>query len=311
MDNRCETNKPSSIKGSWVDRTALYFMLLPGVIWVILFQYLPKFGIILAFKDFRVNKGIFGSEWNGWENFKILFDTPEAWLVTRNTLLYNIVFILLNLILAVSIAIMFNEVKSKFWAKTYQTVFLMPHFLSYVIVAYLVFGFLSAENGIVNKSVLPMLGIKPISWYSEPKYWPYILVFVKMWKSIGYNSIVYLAAIAGINKEYYEAGEVDGANKWQQIVHITLPGIRNMIAIMTVMAFGGVMNSDFGLHYNIPMDSGLIKETTEVLGTYIYHTKDDVAFSTAAGLYVSVVGLVMLLCVNWVARKIDPESSLF
>ena len=311
MDNRCETNKPSSIKGSWVDRTALYFMLLPGVIWVILFQYLPKFGIILAFKDFRVNKGMFGSEWNGWENFKILFDTPEAWLVTRNTLLYNIVFIVLNLILAVSIAIMFNEVKSKFWAKTYQTVFLMPHFLSYVIVAYLVFGFLSAENGIVNKSVLPMLGIKPISWYSEPKYWPYILVFVKMWKSIGYNSIVYLAAIAGINKEYYEAGEVDGANKWQQIVHITLPGIRNMIAIMTVMAFGGVMNSDFGLHYNIPMDSGLIKETTEVLGTYIYHTKDDVAFSTAAGLYVSVVGLVMLLCVNWVARKIDPESSLF
>ena len=311
MDNRCETNKPSSIKGSWVDRTALYFMLLPGVIWVILFQYLPKFGIILAFKDFRVNKGIFGSEWNGWENFKILFDTPEAWLVTRNTLLYNIVFILLNLVLAVSIAIMFNEVKSKFWAKTYQTVFLMPHFLSYVIVAYLVFGFLSAENGIVNKSVLPMLGIKPISWYSEPKYWPYILVFVKMWKSIGYNSIVYLAAIAGINKEYYEAGEVDGANKWQQIVHITLPGIRNMIAIMTVMAFGGVMNSDFGLHYNIPMDSGLIKETTEVLGTYIYHTKDDVAFSTAAGLYVSVVGLVMLLCVNWVARKIDPESYLF
>ena len=260
---------------------------------------MPKFGIILAFKDFRVNKGIFGSEWNGWENFKILFDTPEAWLVTRNTLLYNIVFILLNLVLAVSIAIMFNEVKSKFWAKTY------------VIVAYLVFGFLSAENGIVNKSVLPMLGIKPISWYSEPKYWPYILVFVKMWKSIGYNSIVYLAAIAGINKEYYEAGEVDGANKWQQIVHITLPGIRNMIAIMTVMAFGGVMNSDFGLHYNIPMDSGLIKETTEVLGTYIYHTKDDVAFSTAAGLYVSVVGLVMLLCVNWVARKIDPESSLF
>ena len=310
MDNRCETNKPSSIKGSWVD-DGLYFMLLPGVIWVILFQYLPKFGIILAFKDFRVNKGIFGSEWNGWENFKILFDPPEAWLVTRNTLLYNIVFILLNLVLAVSIAIMFNEVKSKFWAKTYQTVFRMPHFLSYVIVAYLVFGFLSAENGIVNKSVLPMLGIKPISWYSEPKYWPYILVFVKMWKSIGYNSIVYLAAIAGINKEYYEAGEVDGANKWQQIVHITLPGIRNMIAIMTVMAFGGVMNSDFGLHYNIPMDSGLIKETTEVLGTYIYHTKDDVAFSTAAGLYVSVVGLVMLLCVNWVARKIDPESSLF
>ena len=311
MKRLSKTSKSTSLKGNWIDRSALYMMLIPGIIWVICFQYLPKFGIILAFKDFKINEGMFGSAWNGIENFKILFDTPDALRATRNTLLYNIVFILLNVVLAVSLAILFNEIRNKYLAKTYQTIFLMPHFLSYVIVAYLVFGFLSTENGIVNKSVLPALGIKPISWYSESKYWPYILVFVKMWKSIGYNSIVYLAAIAGINREYYEAAEVDGATKLQQIFNVTLPGIKNMVAVMTIMAFGGVMNSDFGLHYNVPMNSGLIKDTTEVLGTYIYHTKDDVAFSTAAGLYVSVVGLIMLLGVNWIAKKIDSESSLF
>lgn len=310
MDNQIQQKK-RRFKDGWLDRSALYLMLLPGIIWIIVFQYLPKFGIILAFKDYRVNKGIFGSEWNGFENFKILFDTPDAWHITRNTLLYNLAFILLGLVIAVSIAILFNEIRNKYMAKTYQTIFLMPHFLSYVIVAYLVFGFLSGENGIVNKSILPMFGVDPVNWYSESKYWPYILVFVKLWKSVGYSSIVYLAAIAGINKEYYEAAEIDGANKWQQIIHITLPGLKTMMAIMTIMAFGGIMNSDFGLHYNIPMNSGLLKETTEVLGTYIYHTKDDVSFSTAAGLYVSVVGLIMVLLVNWIARKIDPDSSLF
>lgn len=311
MNHLFKIRKKSSIKGNWVDRSALYMMLIPGIIWVICFQYLPKFGIVLAFKDYRVNQGIWGSAWNGLENFKVLFDTPDAWNVTRNTLLYNIAFILLNMILSVSLAIIFNEVRNKFLAKTYQTIFLMPHFLSYVIIAYLVFGFLSAENGIVNNTLLPMFGIDPISWYSESKYWPYFLTFVKLWKSVGYNSIVYLAAIAGINKEYYEAAAVDGANKLTQIIHITLPGIKNMVAVMTIMAFGGVMNSDFGLHYNVPMNSGLIKDTTEVLGTYIYHNKGDVSFSTAAGLYVSVVGMIMLLGVNWIAKKIDSESALF
>ena len=311
MSKDVNVKKKSKIRGSWFDRTAMYFMLLPGVLLLVLFQYLPKFGIVLAFKKYRYDMGILGSEWCGLDNFKYFFKTPDAWLITRNTIAYNLVFIILGLVLAVTIAILFNELASKYAAKAYQTIVLMPHFLSYVVVACLVFSFLSGENGMVNKTILPALGKNPINWYGEPKYWPYILTFVKMWKTIGYNSIVYLAAIAGINKEYYEAAEVDGANKWQQIFHITLPGIRTMMSIMTIMAFGGIINSDFGLFYQVPMNSGLLNSTTSVLGTYIYNSMSDVGFSTAAGVYVSVVGFLMILFTNWIAKKIDPESSLF
>ena len=301
----------SKLNGSFADRSAMYFMLLPGVLLLVLFQYLPKFGILLAFKNYRYDLGILGSEWCGIQNFKYFFKTPDAWLITRNTVAYNLVFIFLGLVLAVSLAIAFNEIASKYCAKVYQTIVLMPHFLSYVVVACLVFSFLSGEDGLINNSLLPALGKETVNWYGEPKYWPYILVFVKMWKTVGYNSIVYLAAIAGINREYYEAAEVDGANKWQQIFHITLPGIRTMMSIMTIMAFGGIINSDFGLFYQVPMNSGLLNSTTAVLGTYIYNSMSDVGFSTAAGLYVSVVGFIMILATNWIAKKIDSESSLF
>ena len=286
-------------------------MLLPGIILLVLFQYIPKFGIILAFKNFRYDLGIFGSKWCGLDNFKIFFQTPDAWLITRNTLLYNLVFIFLGLVLSVTLAIAFNEIRGKMFAKTCQTIILMPHFLSYVIVAYLSFAFLSIENGVLNKTILPMLGMKPVNWYSESKYWPFILVFVRMWKTVGYNSIVYLAAIAGIDKSYYEAAQLDGANKWQQIIHITLPGISTMMSVMTIMSFGDIFNSDFGLFYQVTMNSGLIKSTTSVLGTYIYNSMSDVGFSTAAGVYVSVVGFLMILLTNKIASKINPESSLF
>ncbi len=286
-------------------------MLLPGIILLVLFQYIPKFGIILAFKNFRYDLGIFGSKWCGLDNFKIFFQTPDAWLITRNTLLYNLVFIFLGLVLSVTLAIAFNEIRGKMFAKTCQTIILMPHFLSYVIVAYLAFAFLSIKNGVLNKTILPMLGMKPVNWYSESKYWPFILVFVRMWKTVGYNSIVYLAAIAGIDKSYYEAAQLDGANKWQQIIHITLPGISTMMSVMTIMSFGDIFNSDFGLFYQVTMNSGLIKSTTSVLGTYIYNSMSDVGFSTAAGVYVSVVGFLMILLTNKIASKINPESSLF
>ena len=300
-----------TIRASWIDRSALYMMLLPGIILLVLFQYIPKFGIILAFKNFRYDLGIFGSKWCGLDNFKIFFQTPDAWLITRNTLLYNLVFIFLGLVLSVTLAIAFNEIRGKMFAKTCQTIILMPHFLSYVIVAYLAFAFLSIENGVLNKTILPMLGMKPVNWYSESKYWPFILVFVRMWKTVGYNSIVYLAAIAGIDKSYYEAAQLDGANKWQQIIHITLPGISTMMSVMTIMSFGDIFNSDFGLFYQVTMNSGLIKSTTSVLGTYIYNSMSDVGFSTAAGVYVSVVGFLMILLTNKIASKINPESSLF
>lgn len=299
------------LKQSWTEKYAFYLMMLPGIILLILFQYLPKVGILLAFKNYRYDLGILGSPWSGLENFKYFFKTPDAWVITRNTLLYNLVFIFLGLVLAVSMAIALNELTEKYAKKVYQTIALMPHFLSYVIVAYLVFSLLSTEDGALNRTILPALGIEPKNWYGEPGYWPFILTFVKMWKTVGYNSVVYLAAIVAISPEYYEAAQIDGANRWQQIKHITIPGIRTMMSIMTIMAFGGIFNADFGLFYQVPMNSGLLQSTTSVLATYIYNTKSDVGFSTAAGVYVSVVGLIMILITNAIANKIDPESGLF
>ncbi len=295
----------------WVDKSAFYLMMFPGILCLLLFEYAPKFGLILAFKDFRYDKGILGSDWCGLDNFKYFFRTPDAWVITRNTVLYNTVFIFLGLVLAVSLAIALNEMIGRFSVKIYQTVLLMPHFLSYVVVAYLVFAFLSSESGILNHVILPALGIDPVSWYTEAKYWPVILVIVRMWKTIGYDSIVYLAAIVGIDPTYYEVAKIDGANKWQQIVHITLPGIRTMMSIMLIMAFGGIFNADFGLFYQVTKNSGMIKSTTAVLSTYIYNVKGDVGFATAAGFYVSVVGLVMVLVANKITKLIDEENSLF
>lgn len=293
------------------DKNAFYFMMLPAIILIFVFQYIPKFGLILAFKNYRYDLGIFGSEWTGLDNFKSFFQTPDAWLITRNTILYNLVFIFLNTFLSVALAIGLNELRGKYSRKIYQTVMIMPHFLSYVIVSYLVFSLLSTESGLVNKSILPFLGIDPINWYGEPKYWPFILTFVNMWKVVGYNSIVYLAAIVGIDTSLYEAAQIDGANKFQQIKFVTIPGIKTMISIMLIMAFGGIFNSNFGLFYQVPMNSGLLKSTTAVLGTYIYNSMSDVGFSTAAGFYVSIVGFVMILITNAIARKISEESSLF
>lgn len=294
-----------------LDKSAFYIMMLPGIILLLAFEYMPKFGLILAFKNYRYDKGIFGSDWCGLDNFKYFFKTPDAWIITRNTVLYNLVFIFLGMVLAVALAVALNELTGRFSVKIYQTLLLMPHFLSYVIVACLAFSFLSSESGVLNQTILPLFGLDPINWYNEAKYWPVILTIVKMWKSVGYSSIVYLAAIVGIEPTYYEAAQIDGANKWQQIRHITIPGIKTMITIQLIMQFGGIFNSDFGLFYQVTKNSGLIKSTTNVLSTYIYNVKGDVGFATAAGFYVSIVGLFMVLAVNKIVKIIDEENSLF
>ena len=307
-------NSRDSLKskiGNILDKNVFYFMMLPAIVLLIIFEYLPKFGLILAFKNYRYDKGILGSDWTGLDNFKAFFSTPDAWIITRNTLAYNLVFIVLGMVLAVTLAIVLNELSSSLGRKTYQTIMIMPYFLSYVIVAYLAFSFLGTETGILNKKILPMLGIEPKNWYASPEYWPFILVLVRMWKVVGYDSIVYLAAIVGIDQSYYEAAVIDGATKFQQIRYITIPCIKNMMSIMLIMAFGGIFNADFGLFYQIPMNSGLLKSTTDVLSTYIYNSMGDVGFSTAAGLYVSVVGFVMILISNKISKMLDEESGLF
>ncbi|WP_062110734.1 ABC transporter permease [Bacillus niameyensis] len=293
-------------------------MVLPGAIWLLLFSYLPMVGTVLAFKKFRIDpNGFFASlinsEWIGWDNFKYLFSTDSAYIITRNTVLYNGLFIVLGLVTAVATAILLSELANKKLSKFYQTGMLFPHFLSWVIVSYFVFTFLSSDRGLLN-NMLEWFNINPISWYSESKFWPFIIVFMSMWKGIGYGSIVYLAAIVGIDRTYYEAAMIDGASKWQRIRHVTLPMIKPLMIIMTIMNVGKIFNSDFGLFFQVPRDSGALYSVTNTIDTFVYRglmTLGDIGMSTAAGLYQSAVGFVLVIITNYIVRKIDEESALF
>lgn len=293
---------------------ALLLLLLPGVLYLILNNYLPMFGVMIAFKHIDYSKGIIGSDWVGFDNFQFLFKTKDAWIITRNTVLYNAVFILLNLAVAVAFAIALNELRARLAARFYQSVMFLPHFLSMIVVSYLGYSLLNSEYGFINKTVLEPLGFSAISWYSEAKLWPYILPLVNLWKHVGYYSIVYLAAIIGIDNEYYEAAHIDGASKWQQITRITIPLIRPVLIVMTLLQVGKIFNSDFGLFYQVPLDSGALFTTTQVIDTYVYRallTLGDIGMSSAAGLYQAFVGFVLVMTTNYVVRRIDKENALF
>jgi putative aldouronate transport system permease protein len=228
--------------------------------------------------------------------------------------LYNTAFIILNTIFALGLAIFLNEIKNKLASRFYQSVVILPHLISTVIVGFLVFALLSVENGFVNKTLLPLVGMDPISWYSESQYWPYILTFVNMWKNIGYLCVVYLAAIIGIDKEYYEAADLDGANKWKQIRYITIPMITPIITIMTLLAIGRIFYADFGLFYQVPLNAGAIQSTTDVIDTYVYRAllnTGDIGMSSAAGMYQSLVGFILVMLSNYIVRKRSKENALF
>ncbi|MBY0160688.1 sugar ABC transporter permease [Cytobacillus firmus] len=289
-------------------------MMLPGLIYLIINNYLPLFGLSIAFKDVDYSKGIWNSDWIGFENFEYLFKTQDAWLITRNTILYNAVFIILGLIVSIGIAILLNEIKNKFFARFYQSVIILPYLISIIIVSYLVYAMFSVNTGMMNNTILPALGLDPVSWYAEPKYWPYILTIVHVWKGAGYSCIVYLAAIIGIDPEYYEAAKLDGASKWMQIRKITLPMIMPVIMILTLLAIGRIFYSDFGLFYQVPMNSGALYSTTNVIDTYVFRglmQLGDIGMSSAAGFYQSLVGFVLVLGSNYIVRKIDKDNALF
>ncbi len=294
--------------------TPLYIMMLPGLVYLIINNYLPLFGLSIAFKDVDYRKGIWNSDWIGFRNFEYLFKTSDAWMITRNTLLYNTVFIILGLIVSIGIAILLNEIRNKFFARFYQSVIILPYLISIIIVSYLVYAMFSVNTGMVNNTILPALGLDPISWYSEPKYWPFILTFVHVWKGAGYSCIVYLAAIIGIDPEYYEAAKLDGASKWVQIRKITLPMIMPVIMILTLLGIGRIFYSDFGLFYQVPMNSGALYSTTNVIDTYVFRglmQLGDIGMSSAAGFYQSLVGFVLVLGSNYIVRKIDKDNALF
>lgn len=295
----------------------LFMLTLPATIWYFIFAYLPMVGILLAFKRYRVNGGFFNSlftsEWVGFENFKFLFSSTDAWLITRNTVLYNIVFIVLGVVLPILLAIGINELLNKRLAKFYQSMLFLPYFISWVVVSYFVYAFLSPESGWLN-SIITQMGGESISWYSEAKYWPFIIIFMGVWKTLGYNIVVYLAAICGIDPTYYEAAMLDGATKWQQIRYITIPLLKPVIIILFILAVGRIFNADFGLFYQVTRDSGALYSVTNVIDTYVYRglmTLGEVGMSSAAGLYQSVVGLGLILLTNRIIKKIDKDQALF
>lgn len=292
---------------------SLYVMALPGLIYLFINNFMPLPGLVLAFKKYNAKKGIFGSPFVGFKNFKYLFVTKDAFIITRNTILYNLAFIVINTILAIAVAILLAEMTSKM-KKVYQCLILLPYMISMVIVSYLVFGFLSTENGFINNTVLRALGMEPISWYMKKQYWPFILVFVNAWKVIGYNCIIYLAAILGIDRSIYESAAIDGASKWAQIKNITIPLLRPTVIMLTLLAVGRIFYSDFGLFYQVPQNQGALFSVTNTIDTYVYRgllELGDMSMASAAGLYQSVIGFILILSANWAIRKIDPESAMF
>lgn len=304
--------RKQSGKNTWFRRSwPLYLMFVPGALYLILNNYIPMSGLIIAFKKVNWNKGILGSDWAGLGNFEYLFK-KDAWPITRNTLLYNLAFIVLGTVISITVAILLNEISSSFMKKTYQTVILLPYLISIVVVSYLVFAMLSSETGFVNHSILGPMGKEGINWYTEPKYWPAILIIVHLWKTFGYSCILYYATLVGIDRGYYEAAVIDGANRWQQIRHITLPCLTPTIITLTLMSIGKIFYSDFGLFYQVPMDSGPLYDVTNTIDTYVYRglvRLNDVGMSSAAGFYQSVVGFALVLLANWSVRKIGGEEN--
>jgi len=301
-------------KGRLKRNLPLYLMFLPGALYLLINNYIPMGGLIVAFKQYNVRNGLFGSKWIGLKNFKFLFATPDAFIITRNTILYNVAFIIINTVLGIVFAIFICDAISKKLKKVYQSAILFPYLMSAVILGYIVFAFCSQSNGILNKSILPALGMNPINWYSEPKYWPFILIFTNTWKGVGYGCLIYISAINGIDQGLYEAASLDGATKWQQIKHITLPELVPTIITLTLMSIGRIFYSDFGLFYQVPRNSGAIYSATNVIDTYVYRglmEQSNIGMSAAAGFYQSIVGFILVLAANLIVRKVSEENALF
>lgn len=302
--------KKSSGQKHW---TLILFMV-PGLVYLLLNNYIPMAGILLAFKKVNYTLGIFKSPWCGLSNFKYLFKTKDAAIIFRNTVLYNLAFIVLGTAAAVATAILLGEVKKKKLLKIYQTSILLPHILSTAVIAYLAFAFLSKDSGFLNNGIIKPLGGEAISWYSKPKYWPFILTFIQLWRSVGYTTIMYYATLVGIDTSYYEAAVIDGASTWDQIRYITLPCLKTTIITLTIMNLGRMFYSDFGLFYQVPMNNGLLFNATNTLDTYVYRgllELNDIGRASAACFIQSVLGFVLVWGANALTRKVDPDSAVF
>ena len=302
--------KKNALKEYW----PLYLMMLPALLYLLINNYIPMAGMVIAFKKLNFAKGIWASPWAGLKNFKFLFASRDAWVITRNTLLYNVAFILVNMVVGIAIAILITEVRNTKLKKIYQSAILLPFLMSMVILSYIVYALLSAENGLVNNSILPLFHIDPIQWYQKPKYWPAILIIANCWKGVGYGCLIYIASLIGIDPSFYEAARLDGASKWQEITKITLPSLVPTIITLLLLSIGRIFYSDFGLFYQVPMNSGVLFPTTNVIDTYVYRAlieQGNISMSSAAGVYQSLVGFCVVMLSNWIVRKVDKDQALF
>ena len=292
----------------------LYLMMLPTIVFLIINNYMPMLGLSIAFLKYRPNLGIFGSEFVGLTNFKFFFSTPDFLNITKNTVLYNAAYIVLDISVATFCAIALNEMRKKVLKKTYQTFMLMPFFLSWVVVNYIFFSFLSVDKGFLNNSLFSLLGKDPIAWYREPKFWPFILIFAQLWRYTGYNTILIHSGLVAIDESLYEAAIMDGAGKLRQIFSITIPQLSPVIISIFLMLVGRIFYADFGLHFQVPNNSGALFAVTDVLDTYVYRSlrqMGNISMASAAGFYQAVVGMVIVIVANKTVKRIDAEKSLF
>lgn len=315
--------KKRGTTGSSFDNLEIFLLHLPTTIWYLIFCYAPMFGVIIAFKNYKPRPGksflwaLFNnSKWVGLDNFKFLVNSSYFPTMLKTTVLYNIVFIILGILIPVTLAILFNEIYSKKLAKTCQTMMFLPHFLSWVVVSYFVYAFLATDQGLINHAfnmVDPTTG-RYHNWYQDVNFWMFFLVFLNVWKGMGYNMVVYMASISGIDGELYEAALIDGSTKWQQVKYITIPLLRPTISIMFIMAVGNIFRSDFGLFYQATRNSGALTSVTQTIDVYVYKAlleQSNVNLSSAAAFLQSVVGCITIVGANLIVKKIDPEAGLF
>ncbi len=294
-------------------RAELYSMAAIPLLLVFVFSYIPMFGVIIAFKNYKFGKGIFGSEWCGFDNFKFLFLSDDFANAVKNTLVMNVLFIAIGILASLIVAILLFNLRSRMATKIYQTVLITPHFLSWVIVSYMVYALLQPQSGMIN-TILRNMGLSGIDWYSKPEYWPFILIVANVWKHVGMDSVMYYAALMGVDESLLEAAEIDGASSFKKIYHIMIPTIVPLIVMLTILKIGGIFRADFGLFYQLPRNLPVLYKTTDVVDTLIFRSMreiGDMGMSSAAGLLQSFIGFVMVLLTNHFSKKISEEGALF
>jgi len=299
----------------WIEikkATPLTLLAAPGIVLIFVLNYLPMYGLVLPFKNYKTGLGFWRSEWVGLKNFNFLFTSNTLPGVLRNTILYNLVFILIGTVMSTGVALLLFELSKKLTA-VFQTILFVPYFVSWVVVSYAAMAILDFKNGSANH-LLAMFGAEPVLWYNDPKYWPPVILVAAVWKGLGYASVIYYAALMGVNPEFYESATIDGAGMLKKAWHISIPSIKNLIVMIGIMNVGKIFYSDFGLFYNVPLNSPLLYKTTDVIDTFVYRTltsMGDIGMASAAGFFQSVCGFVLVIFTNWVVRRISEDSSLF